>query len=111
MCEIGDLDACDVWREGAARARKPATCACCRGAINPGDPYLSHFSVFEGDSTFEKMCWLCWLAREDFNEAHRFGSCCPGTFKDLLVDCFAHDTDPKWGLMLVAMDARAGVAS
>lgn len=85
MCSI-DLEPCDLWRETPRIARKPHRCSACGAAIHPGTAYLDHFSLFEGVSSSESACFTCWLAREEFADAHgqRFP---PSALADLLADC------------------------
>ena len=42
-----------------ARARKPAKCASCRSAINPGDQYHAHSGKCDGNFFYIKTCRRC----------------------------------------------------
>lgn len=85
MCVL-DLEPCDVWEESVHLARKEHVCSSCCLPIRPGDAYLSHFQVFEGEPFREKMCFVCWLAREEFAESHGV-RCLPSALDDLVRSC------------------------
>jgi hypothetical protein len=87
MCSI-DLEPCDLWRETPRIARKPHHCSACGAAINPGDAYLDHFSLFEGETSSEAACYACWLAREEFADAHgqKFT---PSALEGMLSECYS----------------------
>lgn len=107
MCEIDDLDPCEVWSETTRRAAKAHVCDCCGGSIRPGDPYIRHFDVFDHSTASEKLCCACSNSRKIFCEAHFGGrSCSPSNLIELLRDCFAENGDPRWGKMLEAMNLR-----
>lgn len=112
MCDIGDLEPCEVWSERTVKARKSHVCSCCGGAINPGEHYTKHFSVYEGDVTSEKMCSHCTEASEEFMEVHHTRGC-PSYMPDLISDCIHEeelygDTEmaAKWQKVQDAMEAR-----
>jgi hypothetical protein len=107
MCAI-DLEPCDVWRETERTARKAHRCSSCGGQIAPGARYLSHFSMFEGDYTYNKMCLLCRDDRKTFSDDHGIGPT-PGYFPRLLADCIAdgdEESESKWKPMLERVQAR-----
>lgn len=90
MCEI-NLEPCDVFQDTHRRARKPHVCDCCGGAIDPGEVYIAHFSVMDGDITAEKMCALCDLAAADFQQEHKTRSN-PSYMRELLEECLVDET-------------------
>lgn len=95
MCAI-DLDPCDVWLEKPRLARKAHLCDGCGTTIKPRSPYLVHFDVFEGAPNSEKCCYRCWLAREEFAEAHG-QSFTPSSIEPMLDECIsgADPGDPE----------------
>ena len=101
MCDI-NLDPCDVWRESHRKARKEHVCSCCRRAIRPGETYLVHFSVFEGDARTQKCCAECDRDRDVFAEAHGGTLSEPSYFGVLLGECIGEgdDNDERWRPML-----------
>lgn len=113
MCSI-DLEYCEVWSETKRKARKGHACSCCRGAIQPGEAYIVHFSIFEGDRTSGKLCGPCEVARKEFSDAHDSGTPTPQYFPKLLLECI-HDgdeeSDARWRPMLDAIDARGATAT
>jgi hypothetical protein len=88
MCQL-DLEAAPVWRETPRRARKPHRCSACLTVIVVGEPHLEHFSVF-GDANYERLCFACWLVREEFRLAHHT-SALPSTLRDRLDECVAEE--------------------
>lgn len=113
MCEVGfDGDVCAVWREKAVRARKAHRCDGCAGSIVPGEPYLSHDSLFDGSWSFGRLCWACWLTREQFVDAHP-GTLIPnpeGLF-DIIEGCVWDDGgESVWTPLLEAMRERKRLA-
>ena len=109
MCIIS-LEPCQVWRETTARARKTHTCDCCGGRISYGDRYTSHFSVFDGEATYEKMCAPCLDVATHFQKLHRRRGT-PGSMRPLLEDCIADEGDDSlaaatWRLALDGMNER-----
>ena len=59
MCDL-DLEPCEIWNEKKRKAQKSHECDCCGRMIRPGEIYLVHFSVYDGDTTSEKVCAECW---------------------------------------------------
>jgi hypothetical protein len=109
VCYI-ELEPCEVWDETKRRARKAHRCSCCKGPIAPGEIYLVHFSVMDGEVTSEKCCARCEEARGEFRDAHESMTPTPGYFPFLLADCIAEgdeESETKWRPMLVAILARA----
>lgn len=106
MCVI-DLEPCEVWRETKCKARKVHRCSCCRRAILPGEEYLQHFSVFEGDPTSAKCCAECERDRLEFARAHDGSLCTPGCLDMMLDGCIEEEpeTEPRWGPMLARIEA------
>lgn len=86
MCTIDIEYFSEVWRETPHVATKTHRCDCCLVVVKPGEPYLFHFSVFEGFETKEKMCFECWCARQQFSEAHGY-MMPPGSLEPMLGDC------------------------
>lgn len=113
MCSTGDLEPCAVWQEFPRRARKPHACGPCDSIIPPGDYYLVHFSIFDGEVTSEKVCFACWWAREDFCRAHGDGQLFqPSGLISALQDCVGENDDPedRWRPVLAAILRRHRVA-
>jgi hypothetical protein len=116
MCILGDGDGADVWEQRPHVARKARRCDCCRSTIRPGQPYEAHFSVYEGEAYRESICFPCWLAREEFSEAHDDIGCMPSGVRDLLHDCIDEngEDDPasaRWSVLLADIEARATLGS
>jgi hypothetical protein len=110
MCDI-DFDPCDVWRETRRKARKQHTCDCCGGTILPGTHYVSHFSLFEGDTTSEKICAACDADRDVFGKEHGTYPC-PSYFPEVLTECIAdgdEESEKVWKPMLAALRLRKGI--
>lgn len=107
MCMI-ELEPCEVWVEKTLRARKDHQCSACQGHIGKGQSYSTHFSVFEGDATYEKICAACFVDRKEFGAAHGM-LCTPGSFENFLRDCIAdgdEESERKWKPMLERLEAR-----
>ena len=107
MCYI-ELETCEVWSETERKARKAHTCSCCRGPIAPGERYVVHFSVLDGDATSEKSCLACHAARMEFGDAHESAPQ-PSYFPTLLRECIVSgegDSEAKWRPVLEAIEAR-----
>lgn len=106
MCDI-ELEICEVWHEVERKARKEHKCSCCNGRIEPKEQYYTHFSVLRGETTSEKICVYCFLARAEFAEAHLSAICTPGYFQSLLHECISEDPDDsEWREMLEAIAGR-----
>lgn len=106
MCAI-DPEPCDVWSETPRMARKPHSCSCCRGAIAAGEAYLQHFSLYGGDTTSNKCCFACWLAREEFAQAHEGARFPPSFMPTAIADCIGEgDDDDRWRALLAEIHDR-----
>lgn len=55
---------CSVWSENHRKARKPHACHECGRQIEPGERYLTIFTVFEGDASHHKVCAHCEVVCE-----------------------------------------------
>lgn len=108
MCFV-DLEPCEVWEERHRKARKVHRCSCCGRAISPGERYLVHFSVFQGDPTSEKCCAACEADRQKFADAHGGTLCTPGWLPNMLRSCIGEDPDSEetWAPMLKSIRSRA----
>ncbi len=106
MCAI-DLEPCEVWRETVHLARRPHGCSCCGLPIGCGDPYVAHFSIFEGDVSNQALCAPCWFARAQFADAHGTTPQ-PGYFMELLWECIVDNGDraDPWRLILAVLLKR-----
>lgn len=58
MCFYYD-GVCEIYEESIHRARKPHKCCSCRREIEPGEQYLSVFSVYKGMADNRKVCNQC----------------------------------------------------
>jgi hypothetical protein len=107
MCDVPDGDGCDLWHEKARVARKAHECSACGSVIRPGDVYLVHFSLYEGDTNNEKCCFACWWAREQFEEAHECGIA-PSALIDFLRECVVENDNRRdpWRAVLAPVLAR-----
>lgn len=112
MCSFGELDPCSVWRETPHIARKEHHCGGCGGRIRPGEAYLSHFSIFEGDATSQACCFPCWVAREDFSREHDGNYFVPGMLAEVLGECVAEGDEgsQRWQNHLDALRERRRAA-
>lgn len=110
MCSI-DLDRCEVWSETPRKARKPHGCNGCGIVIVPGQPYLVHFNIYDGDPTREAMCFACWCAREQFADAHG-QSIAPSILIEMLRECIGENDDEEdvWRPVLASVLSRYRVA-
>lgn len=112
MCSL-DYDLCPVWRETPRLARKPHSCGSCHATIHPGDAYLDHASVYDGNWHSSKLCFFCWGVREVFAEAHRVFPTPVGLPFDLR-NCISEgdeESDAKWAPMLAGILARQAEVS
>lgn len=115
MCFIDDDEGvCEVWSEREVTARKLYKCSCCSAPIEPGQRYLCHFSVYEGDPNQEKMCLTCRDARKVFSADpnHRLIPN-PRSFDDFLEMCISEgdeDSQTKWQPMLDGIKQRRRAA-
>ena len=94
MCYV-DLEPCELFEEKIVKAKKQHKCSCCFGKINVDENYLRHFSVFEGEKTFNKACMLCYNDRDKFAQEHDGMLCAPEWFENLLRDCIVEDTESE----------------
>jgi hypothetical protein len=116
VCDLYELESCTVWSEEKRRARKTHVCSSCRGVIRPGEDYWTHFSVADGRAVSEKICGVCFVAREDFAEVHAVIPT-PGYFAQSLVDCYGSearefwtDEDRRWRKIYAGMLRRGRAA-
>jgi hypothetical protein len=113
MCSLDDLEYASVWHETKLRARKHYKCNTCGGAIRPGDHYIRHFDVSDGEPTRERCCLPCEESRAAFRKAHH-GGFSPSNHADELVDCIENaDTDEErqpWRDALAALRRRQRAA-
>lgn len=129
MCDI-DFDSgerADVWMNTfVGRARKAHVCDMCQGAIEPGEPYVRHFSVFGSyGACNEAQCLRCCTIVDAFRREHRHYYN-PSGMRELIVECLQEDsrygeddedervplTDSalRWKYALDEMDARREAA-
>ena len=107
MCVIECEDYCDVFTETTVKARKRHKCDCCKGPIEPGQTYLKHFSVFDGQVTSEKMCCQCEVDRKSFCDAHGNILWPPGSVVEMVRECVGQDeeSEAEWGPLLARLSA------
>ncbi len=113
MCEVdyADFDGtCSVWTETPRRARKSHGCAGCGAKIEPGEHYLVHFSLYDGEiNESSNLCFICWAVRERFSEAHGGFCFAPSALEEYLVGCVRDDGKAEareWRDMLAALKRR-----
>lgn len=120
MCDIDSGEYCTVWRESEHTSRKKRKCDCCTVAIEIGQRYLSHFSVFEGDACRLSLCMACTKDRAAFSAAHEDYMPNPAGFREALEECIednTYDGPPessetrRWKRMLKRIVARKQEAS
>jgi hypothetical protein len=101
MCYV-DLEPCEVWEERHRKARRQHRCSCCRRAIQPGEQYLVHFSVFEGNAETQKCCAECERDRQTFADAHGGTLCQPSFLPEMLGNCIGDEPESEadWRPML-----------
>lgn len=111
MCEVAFDDYCSVWSEKPVTARKPNRCDSCGTAIQRGEAYLRHFSVFDGYSSNAALCFVCWLVRAEFNEAHGV-NLHPESVLQYLEECVddGDDDSRKWRPHIVVLRNRSARA-
>lgn len=110
MCSI-DLEPCSLWKEKEVTARKQHQCTCCGGSIFPKEPYIRHFSVFEGEASMEKCCMPCFAVGKEFLKSHGMRGT-PSFMRTLLQECIEYEEDDgemaeRWRACLKEMDQRA----
>lgn len=108
MCEFDYYDRPEIWNQKLVKARKPHKCNCCGVNISPGEIYLKHFSVFDGQAYAEKMCDPCHTLMCEFSEAHEGFTWCPSDFPYSLNECISENDDdsPRWKEMLKEITQR-----
>lgn len=95
MCDIRDIEYAELWNETSHKARKAYRCNSCGIAIKPGEKYVKHFSLQDGEVCSEKACFACGETREKFLDAH--GAIYPPSHTaDLLNDCIQGDHSSEW---------------
>jgi len=92
MCVIDFDEYCTIWNETERTARKQHKCSSCGGRIQPGEKYVDHFDVFEGEANHEKCCMACDVDRKEFGKAHEV-SLGPGGWREYLDECIAEDSE------------------
>jgi hypothetical protein len=125
MCVV-DLEQCSAFVDNPVKkARKEHVCDCCHRTIAIGEPYIKHFSVFDGDVTAEKCCTQCHADRVEFSLPRGHAMCPPSGFEPMLLSCVDdmdlddEDTDDiqlapsviraqdrRWRSMLLSLRAR-----
>lgn len=111
MCDI-ELEPCEIFQETQVKARKQHVCSCCGGLIKPGETYVKHFSLMDGDVTSEKSCAACVALAAEFKKVHGTYSN-PSFMPELLQDCIESEEYEgntamveKWTKEIEAMDQR-----
>jgi hypothetical protein len=98
MCSIDDDgEYSQVWEETERRARKTYHCIICGTHIMPGDRYVYHFSVYDGNTTQRRFCLLCKHERDAFTAAHGVAHD-PWQFSQDLRDCIGEMGSPRRAL-------------
>ena len=108
MCSV-ELETCECWVESQVNARKAHVCNCCRGPIIPGQTYVKHFSVYDGEPSGEKQCLPCYGVSRAFGAEHGVRGI-PSAMEELLVDCVGEegpDEAAAWVAALADMKLRA----
>ena len=109
MCVIDVDEYCEVWEESIVKARKPHRCSCCRAEIRPGEKYLKHWSIFQGDPQPGTLCLACNSDREIFAAAHQGVMAHPWGFDEMLCNCIAdgdEESEKQWKPMLERIRGR-----
>lgn len=110
MCDMDSGETCSVWNEREIKARKAHRCASCHALVRPGEKYLRHFSVFDGEATDEASCLDCNADRRAFGSAEGHFIPSPGYFVEALQSCISDgddESDTKWRPMLDRIEARS----
>ncbi len=109
MCMI-ELEPCQVWVENDCVAKRDhkTTCDCCNGKITAGMPYITHFSKYDGDVTYGKLCGACRDDRAVFADAHDGGLPQPNYLITMIEECIGEggDDDKQWQEMLDRIERR-----
>ena len=91
MCKIyDDGDGVTLWRRKPVTARKRHKCASCSATIEVGDAHNVHRWLYEGSWDACRECYVCWLAREEFEDAHDT-YIHPSATTHFLSDCIDHE--------------------
>jgi hypothetical protein len=93
MCEVIFDEVATVFVDKFRKARKTHRCQCCGSEIKPGDRYLRHFQICDGQAYDEKMCEACAADRAEFAKAPGHMLCAPSYFWELLSSCVHEDDD------------------
>lgn len=86
MCTLAIDGYSEVWRQQLRTSRKARVCDCCSTRIAVGTRYLSHFSVYDGETTTGELCLACSELQERFGAAHRAAPS-PNALYDELQEC------------------------
>lgn len=111
MCTLESEGYAEVWREVPRIARKPRECWCCDSLIAAAQPYLSHFSVYDGRASNEQLCVACWWSRKVFSDAHDYYPM-PGGFWEVLQNCIGEEdeSEAEWRAHFAAIKRRYRVS-
>ena len=114
MCELhlDDSEPCTIWRENRHKARKVHKCDSCYRQIMPGQEYLYHFNVFDGDATTEHICAECANNRQEFADEHG-GYLVPATqLSYYLQECISDEPESaeRWQPMIDRIKASREAA-
>jgi hypothetical protein len=117
MCDVSIDDVCEVWRQTPRTARKEHRCRTCHGRILPGERYIVHFAVYDGDPCSEKMCGPCDAAAAEFAAHHDGTRFVPSATMETLRDCYMEenrdgwtDQDRRWRSLVAGMLVRGRAA-
>lgn len=91
-CEIDGI--ADVWSETAHVARKSHQCDACREPICPGDKYVAHFIIYDGDTERVKRCWRCDLI---YQHLKTLPELIYEEQPDIRLQC-GHEYKEQWGI-------------
>lgn len=108
MCMIESKNYADIWREKVVTARMVHFCNCCIARISPGEKYMTHFSLHEGDCGTGCLCIECKSDREVFAAAHNGFVHAPRDFFGAVYDCVAdgdEESELKWKPMIERIEA------
>lgn len=84
MCFYHDGEA-DIYKVKPVRARKTHRCYECQRAIQPGEPYLRHFQVYEGEPFSCAVCRDCAYVRQLIHDL------------EIANGCREWESRPAWG--------------
>lgn len=74
MCFIADGIA-DIYRTKPTIARKNHRCNECGRTVKPGEQYLYHFQVYEGEALTRRVCRGCAYVRQLIHDAAISAGC------------------------------------